>query len=113
MFKLPPEKGVGKADEIFSTLSDRGFLQPIKNRCSEVIHGCWVNPLVHWMVKRMAREKDLADLDDRGNPAVVQPKSGILCLTPGNRDQMQMLRDDDDLQPRVKPPSQVSSFQST
>jgi hypothetical protein len=109
MFKLPPEKGVDKAGEIFSTLSDRGFLQPIKNRCSEVIHGCWVNPLVHWMVKRMAREKDLADLNDCGNPAEVQPKSGILCLTPGNRDQMQKLRDDDDSRPRIKTPSQVSS----
>ncbi|XP_047079503.1 uncharacterized protein LOC124690113 [Lolium rigidum] len=103
LFKLPPEKGVEKADEIFSMLSGGGFLEPIKNPCSEVVHGCQVNPLVHWMVKRMSREKGLADLDDRGNPADVQPKSKVLCLTPGNRDQMQRLRDDDDPQARIRP----------
>ena len=101
-FQLQPENGVRKADEIFSNLSDGGFLEPIKNRCG-VIHGCRVNPLVHWMVKRMAREKDFADLDDLGNPADAQPKSEILCLTPGNRDEMQKLRDDDDSRARIKP----------
>lgn len=103
LFKLPPEKGVEKADEIFSMLSGGGFLEPIKNPCSEVIHGCRVNPLVHWMVKRMSREKGLADLDKCGNPADVQPKSKVLCLTRGNRDQMQKLRDDDDPQARIRP----------
>ncbi|CAM0948976.1 unnamed protein product [Alopecurus aequalis] len=105
-FQLPPEKRVGKADEIFSDLSDGGFLEPIKIR-GGVIHGCQVNPLVHWMVKRKAREKDLADLDDLGDPADVQPKSQILCLTPGNRDQMQKLRDDDDSPLKVRIPTQV------
>ncbi|KAM0866861.1 hypothetical protein ACQ4PT_042364 [Festuca glaucescens] len=100
-FKLTPEKGAGNADEIFKTLSGEGFLEPINNRCSGVIHGCLVNPLVHWMVKRMAREKDLADLDSCGSPADGQPKSEVLCLTAGNRGKMQMLRDDDDA--RIKP----------
>uniref|UniRef100_A0ACD5ZIC3 Uncharacterized protein n=1 Tax=Avena sativa TaxID=4498 RepID=A0ACD5ZIC3_AVESA len=102
-FKLPSEKVADNANEIFSTLSVGGFLEPIENRCSRVIHGCRVNPLVHWMVKRMAREKYLADLDDRGSPAEDQSKSEVLCLTPGNRDKMQKLRDDDDSQARIKP----------
>ncbi|XP_062223138.1 uncharacterized protein LOC133922010 isoform X2 [Phragmites australis] len=75
------------AEGIISKLSELGFLEPIKNNfCSRVIQGCKVNPLVHWMLKRRARDDYFAGLDDHGNPtADLQPKSTILCLTAGNR----------------------------
>ncbi|KAL6634532.1 hypothetical protein ACP70R_027203 [Stipagrostis hirtigluma subsp. patula] len=74
------------AEGVFSELYRLGFLEAIeKNNCTGAIHGCRVNPLVHWMVKRQARDDRFADLDERGNPADSQPESAILCLTSGNR----------------------------
>ncbi|KAF7006593.1 hypothetical protein CFC21_021629 [Triticum aestivum] len=80
-FKLALEKGRG-ADGIFTRLSGRGYLEPIKNRCSGVIYGCRVHPLVHWMMKLLATEKQCAALDD------------VLCLTAGNLARMEELRED-------------------
>ncbi|KAI5009149.1 hypothetical protein ZWY2020_010197 [Hordeum vulgare] len=91
-FNLSSEKGRGSADETFSKLSAGGFLEAFKNRCSGVIYGCRVNPLVHWMVKHVAREKECADLEEPGGPAFSQPKSDVLCLTAGNRARMQMTK---------------------
>ncbi|XBI98835.1 hypothetical protein VPH35_019029 [Triticum aestivum] len=106
-FNLPSERA-GGADGIFSKLSGGGFLEPIKNGSTRVIYGCRVNPLVHWMAKRLAREKECADLDDPGGPAFSQPKSEVLCLTAGNRARMQKLREEDGLRPRTRPkPSQT------
>uniref|UniRef100_A0A0A9D5I7 Disease resistance R13L4/SHOC-2-like LRR domain-containing protein n=1 Tax=Arundo donax TaxID=35708 RepID=A0A0A9D5I7_ARUDO len=87
-----------EAEGIFSKLSDHGFLEAIKNSCSKVIHGCKVNPLVHWMVKHQARDDRFADLDAKGNPADLQPNSRILCLTAGNRGRLQKMRMQDEPQ---------------
>jgi hypothetical protein len=86
------------AEGIFFMLSDHGFLVPIKNWCSKVIHGCQVNPLVHWMLKRQARGDRFAELDDKGSPADLQLNSSILCLTAGNRPLLQMMRMEDESQ---------------
>ncbi|RLM77930.1 uncharacterized protein C2845_PM12G16440 [Panicum miliaceum] len=86
------------AEGIFSELSSHGFLEPMKNWCSKVIHGCKVNPMVHWMLKRRARDDRFADLDVNGNPAVLQPNSSILCLTAGNRFLLQWMRTEDESQ---------------
>ncbi|XP_024316225.1 uncharacterized protein LOC104584275 isoform X2 [Brachypodium distachyon] len=90
------------ADQIFEDLSKEGFLEPIKNHCSKVIHGCRVNPLVHWMVKHLARDKYLADLDEHGNPAVYQGKSQVHCFTADNRVLLQRLREEDDSKAQPK-----------
>ncbi|KAG2651494.1 hypothetical protein PVAP13_1NG299638 [Panicum virgatum] len=86
------------AEGIFSELSSHGFLEPMKNWCTRVIHGCKVNPLVHWMVKRRARDDRVADLGVNGNPAVWQLNSSILCLTAGNRRVLQRMRIEDESQ---------------
>uniref|UniRef100_A0A0E0K0Y3 Disease resistance R13L4/SHOC-2-like LRR domain-containing protein n=1 Tax=Oryza punctata TaxID=4537 RepID=A0A0E0K0Y3_ORYPU len=78
------------AEEIFGELCGSGFLEPITNRCSGVSHGCCVNPLVHWMVKRMARG-GFADLDPRGEPADEMGKSKVFCLTASHRERLQRL----------------------
>ncbi|TVU29771.1 hypothetical protein EJB05_21356, partial [Eragrostis curvula] len=83
------------AEGIMSKLSDLGFLQPIKNYCCGGIHGCKVNPLVHWMVKRLARDDRFAELDADGNPTKDQSTSGILCLTVGCRDRLHKMRVDE------------------
>ncbi|KAF0932239.1 hypothetical protein E2562_008745 [Oryza meyeriana var. granulata] len=90
------------AEEIFDMLCDSGFLEPIKNRCSGASHGCRVNPMVHWMVKKKARNC-VADLDERGDPADVQRKSPVLCLTAGNRERLQMLGRSDNESPSQGP----------
>ncbi|XP_066318604.1 uncharacterized protein [Miscanthus floridulus] len=87
------------AEGIFFMLSDHGFLVPIKNWCSKVIHGCQVNPLVHWMLKRQARGDRFAELDAKGSPADLQLNSSILCLTAGNRPVLQRMRMEDESQP--------------
>jgi hypothetical protein len=91
-----------EAEGIFSELSSHGFLEPMKNWCSRVIHGCKVNPLVHWMLKRRARDDRFADLDMKGSPAVLQPSSSILCLTSGNRELLQRMRMEDESQQAEK-----------
>ncbi|CAL4887426.1 unnamed protein product [Urochloa decumbens] len=103
--KQPAEDGGGNnnnpgadAEGIFSEFSSHGFLEPMRNWCSRVIHGCKVNPLVHWMVKRRARDERFADLDVNGSPAKLQPDSGILCLTADNRPLLQRLRMEDESQ---------------
>lgn len=82
----------GDAEKVLIKLSDLGFLEPIKNYCCEVIHGCKVNPLVHWMVKRLARDDAFAELDEDGRPTTTQATSGILCLTAGYRSKLQKRR---------------------
>ncbi|KAF8693382.1 hypothetical protein HU200_038772 [Digitaria exilis] len=84
------------AEGIFSELSSNGFLEPKRNWCSKVIHGCKVNPLVHWMVKRRARDDGFADLDVDGKPAKLQRGSSIACLTAANRHLLQEMRMKDD-----------------
>lgn len=100
--KSPSASASASADQIFEDLSKEGFLEPIKNHCSKVIHGCWVNPLVHWMVKHLARDKYLADLDEHGNPAVYQGKSQVHCFTADNRVLLQRLREEDDSKAQPK-----------
>ncbi|KXG30367.1 hypothetical protein SORBI_3004G172400 [Sorghum bicolor] len=95
------------AESIFFMLSDHGFLVPIKNWCSKVIHGCQVNPLVHWMLKRQARGDRFAELDDKGSPADLQLNSSILCLTSGNRPVLQKMRMEDESQPQPQPQQQT------
>ncbi|AQK52947.1 Leucine-rich repeat (LRR) family protein [Zea mays] len=90
------------AESIFIMLSDHGFLVPMKNWCSKVIHGCQVNPLVHWMLKRMARGCRFAELDDKGSPEDLQPNSNILCLTAGNRHVLQQMHMADESQTQAK-----------
>ncbi|KAJ1279454.1 hypothetical protein BS78_04G158000 [Paspalum vaginatum] len=80
------------AQDAFSKLSDGGFLVPAKNWCSNVIHGCKVNPLAHWMVKWLARGDGFADLDAKGYPEKLPTHSSILCLTADNRADLQKLR---------------------
>ncbi|RLN09361.1 uncharacterized protein C2845_PM11G07450 [Panicum miliaceum] len=87
-----------EAEGIFSEISSHGFLEPTKNWCSKVIHGCKVNPMVHWMVKRRARDDRFGDLDMNGNPAVLQPNSSTLCLTKDNRQLLQRMRTEDESQ---------------
>ncbi|RCV06756.1 hypothetical protein SETIT_1G189000v2 [Setaria italica] len=87
-----------EAEGIFSELSSHGFLEPMKNWCSRVIHGCKVNPLVHWMLKRRARDDRFADLDVKGSPADLQHSSSILCLTARNRELLQKMRMADESQ---------------
>ncbi|KAG2658967.1 uncharacterized protein LOC120704178 isoform X2 [Panicum virgatum] len=86
------------AEGVFSELSSHGFLEPMKNWCTKGIHGCRVNPLVHWMLKRRARDDGFADLDANGSPAERQPNSSILCLTAGNRYLLQRMRMEDESQ---------------
>ncbi|WVZ75091.1 hypothetical protein U9M48_023181 [Paspalum notatum var. saurae] len=94
----PGQQGGNKADsdddaqDVFSKLSDGGFLVPVKNWCSNVIHGCQVNPLAHWMVKWLARGDGFADLDAKGYPEKLPTHSSILCLTADNRPELQKLR---------------------
>jgi len=97
------------AEGIFFMLSDHGFLVPIKNWCSKVIHGCQVNPLVHWMLKRQARGDRFAELDDKGSPADRQLNSSILCLTAGNRPVLQKMRMEDESQSQPQPQQQAQA----
>jgi hypothetical protein len=85
------EKGP-HAEDVLIKLSGLGFLEPIKNYCCGVIHGCKVNPLAHWMVKRLARDDSFADLDSDGRPTDSQIVSGILCLTAGYRKTLHDMR---------------------
>ncbi|KAL6899197.1 hypothetical protein ACP4OV_005855 [Aristida adscensionis] len=90
------------AASIFSELARLGFLEPTEqNRCTGAIHGCKVNPLVHWMVKHQARYDRFADLDGRGNPADGQPESAVLCLTAGNRAWLQEIATEDEALPQA------------
>ncbi|OEL26568.1 hypothetical protein BAE44_0012413 [Dichanthelium oligosanthes] len=102
----------GDAEGIFSELSSHGFLEPMKNWCSKVIHGCKVNPLVHWMVKRRARDDRIADLDENGNPAISQTNSSILCLTAGNRYMLQKMRMEDESQQAGSKPTTTKTSSS-
>ncbi|CAN6238415.1 unnamed protein product [Urochloa humidicola] len=99
--------GAEAAEGVFSDLSSHGFLEPMKNWCTRAIHGCKVNPLVHWMVKRRARDDRFADLDGNGNPAILQTNSGILCLTAGNRPLLQQMRMEDESQQAGNKPKTV------
>ncbi|KAL5212619.1 hypothetical protein ABZP36_023466 [Zizania latifolia] len=91
-----PSDGAGGAD-IFAELCNTGFLEPIKNRCSGGLQGCYVNPLVHWMLKKKARDGFVA-LDGRGKPADRQLKSDVFCLTESNRALLQKIGWSDDSQ---------------
>ncbi|CAO2046115.1 unnamed protein product [Urochloa humidicola] len=101
------------AEGMFSELSSHGFLEPMKNWCTRAIHGCKVNPLVHWMVKRRARDDRFADLDVKGNPAVLQYDSGILCLTAANRRLLQKLRMEDESQQAGSKPKTARTASSS
>ncbi|CAO2039163.1 unnamed protein product [Urochloa humidicola] len=101
------------AEGMFSELSSHGFLEPMKNWCTRAIHGCKVNPLVHWMVKRRARDDRFADLDVKGNPAVLQYDSGILCLTAANRRLLQKLRMEDESQQAGRKPKTARTGSSS
>ncbi|XP_052141885.1 uncharacterized protein LOC127761612 isoform X3 [Oryza glaberrima] len=95
-FGLPHRRAPGVAaeprgsEEIFAELCASGFLEPITSRCSGASHGCRVNPLVHWMVKRTARG-GFAGLDQHGHPTVDPGKSRVLCLTASHRELLQRL----------------------
>ncbi|KAG8070976.1 hypothetical protein GUJ93_ZPchr0006g43563 [Zizania palustris] len=72
--------------DIFAELCNIGFLEPIKNRCIGGLKGCYVNPLVHWMLKKKARDGFIA-LDGRGKTADRQDNKSdvVFCLTESNR----------------------------
>uniref|UniRef100_A0A0E0CLS6 Disease resistance R13L4/SHOC-2-like LRR domain-containing protein n=1 Tax=Oryza meridionalis TaxID=40149 RepID=A0A0E0CLS6_9ORYZ len=116
-FGLPHRRAPGVAaeaeprgsEEIFAELCGSGFLEPITSRCSGSSHGCRVNPLVHWMVKRTARE-GFAALDQRGDPADDPGKSKVLCLMASHRERLQRLgrADESPVAPAPSPTRKLS-----
>nr|CAD1841227.1 unnamed protein product [Ananas comosus var. bracteatus] len=68
-------------EQRFQRLADLGFIEPIGNSCTSTIHECRVQPFVHWMIKKKAREASFCVLDETGMPPAELSKSPRLCLT--------------------------------